>query len=193
MPKVVDHEKYRDELLHRYFDLFARRGYLDVTMREIAKELGVSTGTLYHYFPTKKDLLEQLFQLASRRDSSNVLSQFNDSTPLEDRLQAFIQYVKDKEIHFQDIVLLTVDFYRFRDSDDWLDASKEVDRFYRETFVEGLQLEPELAMIPVLFLNGMVYHRLVFPDSIPFDDIADNFKQMFVEYVEKRKERGGET
>lgn len=73
MPKVIDHERYRDELLHRYLDIFARRGYLDVTMREIARELGVSTGTLYHYFPTKKDLLEQLFHLASRRDSSAVL------------------------------------------------------------------------------------------------------------------------
>lgn len=190
MPKVVDHDQYRDELLHKYFELFARRGYLDVTMREIAQELGVSTGTLYHYFPTKKALLEELFHLASRRDSSAVLSQLDKDTSLEKRVDAFVNYVKDMEEYFQDIVLLTIDFYRFRDSDKWLESSKEVDRFYRETFVEGLQLEPDLAMIPIVFLNGLVYRRLVFPDSVPFDELALIFKDMFVEYVKKRKERG---
>lgn len=193
MPKVIDHERYRDELLRRYLDLFARRGYLDVTMRDIARELGVSTGTLYHYFPTKKDLLEQLFHLASRRDSSAVLSRIGENAPIEERIDAFVQYVKAKESYWQDIVLLTIDFFHFSDSDKWLQSSKEVDRFYRETFIEGLQLEPDLAMVPLLFLNGMVYHRLVFPDSVPFDEVADHFRQMFVEYARKRKERGDQS
>jgi len=193
VPKVIDHERYRDELLHKYLDIFARRGYLDVTMREIARELGVSTGTLYHYFPTKKDLLEQLFRLASRRDSSVVLSRIREHAPIEERIDAFISYVKEKEPYWQDIVLMTIDFFHFSDSDKWLQSSKEVDRFYRETFIEGLQLEPDLAMVPIVFLNGMVYHRLVFPDSIPFDEVADHFRQMFVQYVNKRKERGDES
>ncbi|NJL79674.1 MAG: helix-turn-helix transcriptional regulator, partial [Richelia sp. SM2_1_7] len=60
MPKIVDHEKYRKELLWKSFDLFAQKGYGSVTMREIAKELGVSTGTLYHYFPNKESLYLQL-------------------------------------------------------------------------------------------------------------------------------------
>jgi len=53
MPKIVDHDAYRDELIERYFDDFAQRGYNDVTMREIAAKLNISTGTLYHYFPSR--------------------------------------------------------------------------------------------------------------------------------------------
>ena len=74
MPKIVDHDAYREELVLRYFDIFAKRGYADVTMREIASTLGVSTGTLYHYFPTKKSILEHMFRIASRHDMSEVMT-----------------------------------------------------------------------------------------------------------------------
>ena len=59
MPKIVDHEQYRKELLGKCFDLFAQKGYGSITMRQIAQGLGVSTGTLYHYFPSKQALFEQ--------------------------------------------------------------------------------------------------------------------------------------
>ncbi|MGB6015410.1 MAG: helix-turn-helix domain-containing protein, partial [Nodosilinea sp.] len=48
MPKIVDHDQYRREILDQCFDLFAEKGYAALTMRQIAQELGVSTGTLYH-------------------------------------------------------------------------------------------------------------------------------------------------
>lgn len=52
MPKIVDSKKYRKELLHQCFDLFADRGYANVTTRQIAKKPGISTGAMYHYFPS---------------------------------------------------------------------------------------------------------------------------------------------
>ena len=54
MPKVVDHVSYRKHLLDQCVNLFAQYGYEALTMRQIAEALHVSTGTLYHYFPTKE-------------------------------------------------------------------------------------------------------------------------------------------
>ena len=42
MPKIVNHETYREELLEKGFDLFANKGYT-ITMRELASGLKVST------------------------------------------------------------------------------------------------------------------------------------------------------
>ncbi|NLM89333.1 MAG: TetR/AcrR family transcriptional regulator [Syntrophomonadaceae bacterium] len=131
MPKIIDHEAYREKLLHQYFEMFAHQGYLDVTMRQIAEELGVSTGTLYHYFPSKKSLLEQLFHMASRRDSSAVLDDIQADDPIEKRLQVFVDYVRDNEKYFQDIVLLSVDYYRFSESQEFFAVMTEADKYYQ--------------------------------------------------------------
>ena len=42
-------------------DFFARRG-LDAQMRELATELGIAHTLLYHYFPTKRQLIERVYE-----------------------------------------------------------------------------------------------------------------------------------
>ena len=53
MPKIVDHDKRRSDLLDHAFSLFANNGYHGVSVRQIAKSVGMTTGMLYHYFPSK--------------------------------------------------------------------------------------------------------------------------------------------
>jgi AcrR family transcriptional regulator len=54
MPKIVDHDKYRQYVLENCVDIFFQRGYRNVTLKDIAKHLNVSVGSLYYYFPSKK-------------------------------------------------------------------------------------------------------------------------------------------
>ena len=68
MPKIVDHAQRRIEILEGSQDLFASRGYAALSMREISRALGVTTGTLYHYFPNKRSMLEALFGVIQHRD-----------------------------------------------------------------------------------------------------------------------------
>jgi AcrR family transcriptional regulator len=57
MPKLVDHEVRRKELLDAVWRIVARAGLAAATTREIAREAGVSNGVLAHYFPDKDELL----------------------------------------------------------------------------------------------------------------------------------------
>jgi AcrR family transcriptional regulator len=45
--------------------LFATRGVARTSMRQIAKAVGITDATLYHYFPSKDALLEAAFRSAS--------------------------------------------------------------------------------------------------------------------------------
>ena len=67
MPKIVDHEARREELVEATWRVIARAGMLGATMREIAREAGVSTGILAHYFADKEDLLGFALRLSHRR------------------------------------------------------------------------------------------------------------------------------
>ena len=57
MPKVVDHDLRKQELVSATWQVIARTGIVGVTTREIAREAGVSTGVLAHYFANKEELL----------------------------------------------------------------------------------------------------------------------------------------
>jgi AcrR family transcriptional regulator len=67
MPKLVDHEARREELVEATWRVMARAGTAGATMREIAREAGVSTGVFAHYFSDKADLLASALRLSHRR------------------------------------------------------------------------------------------------------------------------------
>ena len=184
MPKIVDHDAYRNELLQKYFDDFAQRGYNDVTMREIAESLGISTGTLYHYFPTKKSILENMMQLASRRDISGAVGSITEDTPMEERIRAFSDYIMDKEQWFQDILLLTIDYYRQHSKDDGFDIMKEADHYYGNGVAEATSLPTEFGFMFTIFFNGLIFHRLAFPDSVSFQEQADLFIKVLMHFLQ---------
>src|SRR5919204_1935645 len=47
----------REALTRAAFELFAERGYDETTLAEIAEAAGVSTRTIFAYFPCKEDIL----------------------------------------------------------------------------------------------------------------------------------------
>jgi AcrR family transcriptional regulator len=59
VPKVVDHDKRRAEIVEAAGRLIARHGLGAATVRKIAAEAGYSSGVIDHYFADKDDLLLQ--------------------------------------------------------------------------------------------------------------------------------------
>jgi AcrR family transcriptional regulator len=51
-------ERRRAQLIHASIRLFARHGYHPTSVRDIARAVGVSVGSVYTYFPSKEDILE---------------------------------------------------------------------------------------------------------------------------------------
>ncbi|TDK27986.1 TetR/AcrR family transcriptional regulator [Arthrobacter crusticola] len=80
MPKIVDHDQRRLELVDATWRIIARRGMEGATMRDIAVEAGFSNGALKPYFPTKDDLLTFAFRHVFNRTNQRIaLSTFNQT------------------------------------------------------------------------------------------------------------------
>jgi AcrR family transcriptional regulator len=67
MPKVVDHDERREELLEAAWRVLARDGLHGTTIRTIADETGWSAGVLAHYFTDKEDILISALRLSHER------------------------------------------------------------------------------------------------------------------------------
>lgn len=60
---VPERSQDKRERIHRAaIEVFARRGYFNARVSEIAKAAGVADGTIYLYFQGKEDLLIQVFR-----------------------------------------------------------------------------------------------------------------------------------
>ena len=67
MPKIVDWDARRDEILAATWRVIARDGIARATIRAIAREAGCSRGILAHYFDDKADILGSALLLSHRR------------------------------------------------------------------------------------------------------------------------------
>lgn len=86
MPKMVDHEKRREELAEAVWRVIDREGDRGLTMRRIAEESGWSLGVITHYFPSKHALLLFAFRLMAQRESTD----FRDAMRREKGLAALM-------------------------------------------------------------------------------------------------------
>ena len=72
MPRLVDHEAKRREILEVTWRLMATRGADAATMREIAREAGYANGALAHYFANKDALIEAAFGYVFDRTNDRI-------------------------------------------------------------------------------------------------------------------------
>ena len=58
--KEREYRRHRAEILQNALDLFSKKGFHNVSMREVAEKSEFAVGTLYKFFPNKKGLYKTL-------------------------------------------------------------------------------------------------------------------------------------
>lgn len=189
MPKIVNHDQYRKELLSKCFDLFAQKGYGSITMRQIAQGMGVSTGTLYHYFPSKETLFEQLVEEISQQDVSAALAELEGAETLQEAMLALGRYLVKNEDYFIKWTFVWVDFCQHQDSKKMLNQSsvfKRANKRYQQAACEFLGIQDEvLATFILSFVNGLILEKLWGDESIDFVEQCALLSKMLTAYLQQ--------
>ena len=72
MPKIVDKEAKKMDILHVAMRVFARKGVVKTKMIDIATEAGIGKGTIYEYFHSKEDIFVTSFTYFFESMESNI-------------------------------------------------------------------------------------------------------------------------
>jgi TetR/AcrR family transcriptional regulator, transcriptional repressor of bet genes len=81
MPKIVDHDKRRDEIALVACRVVAQVGFDQATIVRIAREAGYTTGMVAHYFDTKQDIIIAALRLILRRIEERLSPQEGVAEP----------------------------------------------------------------------------------------------------------------
>ena len=162
MPKIVDRQQYRKQLLQQSFELFAEIGYGNITMRQLAQKLGVSTGTLYHYFPSKEAMFLQLVTEQTQQDIATFLIRASAIPPdIRSRVRAILDFVSENREYFTQQAIVSLDYcqqYRNRSQEPQADPIfEQVDRELIQVINDYLPIDnPEIAGFILNFINGLI-------------------------------------
>jgi len=82
-------EKYQ-HILEAAIRTFARKGYFNSTISQIAREAGVADGTIYLYFKSKDDILDHFFSYKTREVFSRFKEEVDKADNALDKLRNLI-------------------------------------------------------------------------------------------------------
>jgi AcrR family transcriptional regulator len=190
MPKIVDHEQYRKEILGKCFDLFAQKGYGSITMRQISQGLGVSTGTLYHYFPSKQALFEQLVEETCQHDVVMALAELEDSETLQESMVALGRYLAKNEDYFIKWTYLWVDFCQHQDSQEipGNNVFNRANQRYRQAVCDFFDIQdPVLASFILSFIDGLLLRKLQGDEMIDFSEQCGLLGEILTAYLPQER------
>ena len=74
MPKIVDHNARREEIARATWTIIQKYGVDGVRLRDIADQVGFTTGVFSHYFRDKGGLLRYAFNLSFEHINENIAS-----------------------------------------------------------------------------------------------------------------------
>jgi len=82
----------RERILRAAVDVFARNGYFNAKVSEIAKAAGVADGTIYLYFDGKEDLLITIFREHTRSYLQSLEREMVNIRRADDRIRVAIRH-----------------------------------------------------------------------------------------------------
>jgi len=76
MPKIIDHEKRKKQILKKALSLFAHQGYKNTSLSQLADSCEISRPTLYLYFRDK----DEIFQYALKNFTDDMYRKYKRFT-----------------------------------------------------------------------------------------------------------------
>jgi AcrR family transcriptional regulator len=178
VPKIVDHEHRRQELVEAVWRVIGRVGIDGVTIREIAVESGYSTGALAHYFRTKDDVLRAALERAD-----NNIKQRLERIPADAHPATALRHVLQEALPLDDRrafeLTLDVNFWaralnqpslralQHRDHDVWRTLVMErVGAAQRAGVIDTERAPADVTDVLVAFVDGLGLQGLVYPELL---------------------------
>ena len=91
-PPETTRTSKRERILRGAVEVFARAGYFNAKVSEIAKAAGVADGTIYLYFDGKEDLLVTIFREHTRNYLQSLQRELSTVSQPEERLRIAIRH-----------------------------------------------------------------------------------------------------
>jgi len=112
MPRIIDKEAKKAEILQAAMKVFSRQGVVKTKMIDIAKAAGIGKGTIYEYFRSKEDIFAEAYNSVFKSMETSLI---NTVESLDDPVEKLNSLVELSLKHFvtesRDFIGIMMDFW----------------------------------------------------------------------------------
>ena len=89
----------RQAILNATLGLIAENGFHGTSMSKVAQEAGVSAGSIYNYFASKDELIDELYKAVKRKSVRAILENLDPAQPLKTQIRQILATIIRYSLH----------------------------------------------------------------------------------------------
>lgn len=182
MPKIINHEKKKKQIIQYAFNSIVEKGVKGSTVRQIAKLADMTPGQIRYYFPNHSELLNAVMSTVELK--------------IRGRIEEIFKSKNLNTIDKAKMSLLTVlplDQERMADMEVWMAFRNDIHEYGQSTLDDGLDqlcnrvltllknnhllkdnLNIHLNSVKLhALIDGLALHKLLNPNGVSNDDIQN--------------------
>ncbi|MFG6494946.1 helix-turn-helix domain containing protein [Fictibacillus sp. UD] len=149
----------RVEIIEKAIEMFAEKGFHATTVQEIATALNISKGGFYTYFPSKDELIIEIFDYYSEKMRSGMQQVSEDLCPkermekqLKVQLENYMAHKPFMQMHFREQNASIIKGIQLFIRKNFFEMSKWYENHFLQIY--GVEIKPYLADI-ITICEGM--------------------------------------
>lgn len=182
MTKIVDHDERRLVIAEAALSVIRQMGMKGATVRNIARESGLSLGALRHYFSTQDDLIDFCMNLVKERATTRISELINLEMPLFPKvLKILLELLPTDDDKLAEMEVWFAFTAHYKSNDTAFDALHDgildlVERLLNSLKEAGI-LRPELDYVLEVerlyaFIDGIALHAILDPKRMNYEQIT---------------------
>ena len=161
----------KDKILEVSLKLFSKRGFRETTIKDIAREVGITEGAIYRHFKSKDEIVTELLKRITSELKEKLIESIergdSDKERLELLLESLMNYAFQRSESFRFLNL----YHLLKDTKPEVELPGEIIlKFLNSLYLKGkLKTYPEIALAVI---TGTIERIFIFREKklLPYKD-----------------------
>ncbi|MDY0404307.1 TetR family transcriptional regulator C-terminal domain-containing protein [Virgibacillus sp. 179-BFC.A HS] len=181
MPKIVNHDDRREKIARATWQVILDKGMEGATVRNIAKEAGLSLGALRYYFKSQDELLVYAMELVKNRATKRITAVSKKELPPKEMAIEILMEIVPTNAQTRaemEVWLAFVTYMKPRKhaklhiNDDILQGMEKIMQYLSATGNLRAELDVSIETERLYaFIDGLALHALLHPEHLSPEQI----------------------
>jgi AcrR family transcriptional regulator len=189
----------RSQLTRAAYNVVGQKGYYEFTIRDIAREAGLSTGLVHYYFKNKKDLLLNLLKEINKNMLVILNRNISKANDPREKLNIFMTQAFDLVKNEKDYFYIVIDFWtqvnksermKLANSKLFKSYRDEIAKILQEGITKGFFTKMDVdytAAVIISIIQGLIIQYVIDTNAFNYDDYTKKVIKHINDLVTKKK------